>query len=309
MKVSIVIPVYNGANYLREAIDSALAQTYSDLEVLVINDGSRDDGATERIALSYGDRIRYIAKPNGGVSTALNLGIREMRGDWFCWLSHDDRYLPAKTSAQVAFARQHPEARVIGCNFELIDEEGRVYDTVREKLEVVRTGRELLDGWTYGCALMIHRDVFARTGPFDEANRTTQDLDMWLRMIEHAPLWWMPDVLCQRREHPSMGSQTEVRYTRDKDELFLRLVSRYGAASWRAGRKTPRARAEVWFWLSNNAVNRGALRGARAALKRAWREWPSPRNPALGRLVLGIRAAMKLRHWAARVGARVRPHA
>src|SRR5258708_19140804 len=66
MRVSIVIPVYNGSNFLAEAIDSALAQTYGDVEVLVINDGSRDDGETERIALSYGDRVRYIVKPNGG---------------------------------------------------------------------------------------------------------------------------------------------------------------------------------------------------------------------------------------------------
>ena len=73
--VSIVIPVYNGANYLREAIDSALAQTYSNVEIIVVNDGSDDGGATRDIALSYGDKIRYFAKDNGGVSTALNVGI------------------------------------------------------------------------------------------------------------------------------------------------------------------------------------------------------------------------------------------
>jgi glycosyltransferase involved in cell wall biosynthesis len=70
--VSIVIPVYNGANYLADAIDSALNQTYSRFEIIVMNDGSKDNGATERVALSYGDRIRYFAKPNGGVASALN---------------------------------------------------------------------------------------------------------------------------------------------------------------------------------------------------------------------------------------------
>ena len=92
--VSIVIPVYNGASYLREAIDSALAQTYSDVEVIVVNDGSTDGGKTRDIASSFGDRIRYIEKVNGGVATALNLGIREMCGKFFSWLSHDDVYLP-----------------------------------------------------------------------------------------------------------------------------------------------------------------------------------------------------------------------
>ena len=71
-RVSIVIPAYNGSDYMKEAIDSALAQTYPDVEVLVVNDGSDDDGRTEAIALSYGDRIRYFRKGNGGVASALN---------------------------------------------------------------------------------------------------------------------------------------------------------------------------------------------------------------------------------------------
>ena len=90
--ISIVIPVYNGSNYLREAIDSALRQTYKNIEVLVINDGSNDNGATARIAKSYGKKIRYFEKPNGGVATALNMGIQKMRGEYFSWLSHDDLY-------------------------------------------------------------------------------------------------------------------------------------------------------------------------------------------------------------------------
>ena len=101
-KVSIVIPVYNGANYLHESIDSALAQTYPNLEILVVNDGSTDDGATEAIALSYGDKIRYFCKENGGVSSALNLGIRNMTGDYFSWLSHDDAYEPEKVADSVS---------------------------------------------------------------------------------------------------------------------------------------------------------------------------------------------------------------
>ncbi len=79
--VSIVIPVYNGENFLKEAIDSALAQTYEPIEVIIVNDGSKDK--TEEVALSYGDKVRYFVKENGGVSTALNLGIANMRGSIF----------------------------------------------------------------------------------------------------------------------------------------------------------------------------------------------------------------------------------
>ena len=99
--VSIIIPVYNGSNYLKEAIDSALAQTYDNIEIIVVNDGSNDEGKTEAVALAYGDKIRYFSKPNGGTSTALNVGIRNMRGEYFSWLSHDDQYYKDKIACQI----------------------------------------------------------------------------------------------------------------------------------------------------------------------------------------------------------------
>ncbi|WP_032139571.1 glycosyltransferase family 2 protein, partial [Rickettsia tamurae] len=99
--VSIIIPVYNGANYMKEAINSALAQTYKNIEIIVVNDGSKDNGETERVALSYGDKIRYFHKENGGCGSALNYGIKNMKGEYFSWLSHDDIYYPNKIEHQV----------------------------------------------------------------------------------------------------------------------------------------------------------------------------------------------------------------
>lgn len=91
-KVSIVIPVFNGSDYLDKAIQSALNQSYQNVEIIVVNDGSNDGGKTAEIAKSYGDNIRYIEKENGGVSSALNRGIEAMTGEYFSWLSHDDEY-------------------------------------------------------------------------------------------------------------------------------------------------------------------------------------------------------------------------
>ena len=102
--VSIIIPVYNGENYLREAIDSALAQTYKNIEIIVVNDGSKDK--TDEICKSYGSRIRYFKKENGGVSTALNLGIKKMNGEYFSWLSHDDLYYDDKIKVEVDYLRE-----------------------------------------------------------------------------------------------------------------------------------------------------------------------------------------------------------
>ena len=92
--VSIVIPVFNGEDFLDEAIKSAINQTYRNIEILVINDGSTD--GTEKIANKYEKQIRYFYKENGGVASALNLAIKEMKGEYFSWLSHDDYYDPSK---------------------------------------------------------------------------------------------------------------------------------------------------------------------------------------------------------------------
>ena len=297
-RVSIVIPVYNGANYMREAIDSALAQTSNDIEILVVNDGSRDNGATAEIARSYGDRIRYIEKENGGVSSALNRGIAEMRGRWFCWLSHDDRYLPNKISTQLAFLDRNPDARIVGCNFEIIDEHGNVTSEFREHLSIVRTGREVLSSWIYGCGLMIDRAALVYADLFNESNRTTQDLEMWLRLVERNPIPLIPDVLAQFRQHAEAGSQTETRYQRDKDELFARILERYDAAYFDPAATTQRLRADLYWFLATNAMSRQSWGGARLAIARAWREWPSLRNPAFKARIAGPR--MIVRGWALR---------
>src|SRR6185312_14318520 len=121
--VSIIIPVYNGAQYLSEAIDSALAQSYQNIEVLVVNDGSTDAGATEAVAKSFGHSIRYFYKPNGHVASALNFGVGQMRGQYFSWLSHDDRYVPSKIEVQMhAISELGPNVAVYG-DFEILEQE------------------------------------------------------------------------------------------------------------------------------------------------------------------------------------------
>ncbi len=117
--VSIVIPVYNGANLLEEAIKSALNQTHKNIEVIVINDGSNDNNKTEEIALSFKKKIKYFKKVNGGVSSALNLGIRKMKGQYLSWLSHDDLYHKDKIKKQVDFLNYNDKAQIVGCNFRM----------------------------------------------------------------------------------------------------------------------------------------------------------------------------------------------
>ena len=191
-KISIIIPVYNGANYVREAIDSALAQTYENFEVIVVNDGSTDDGATERIALSYGDKIRYFKKENGGVSSALNLGISEMTGEYFSWLSHDDKYEPYKLEHLVtALAElENPKKAIPLCGVYYIDADSvKIGDCHSELIHKnLYSGAEMLrytltHGVLNGCAMLIPKSAFDECGGFDEELRYNQDALKWDQMF------------------------------------------------------------------------------------------------------------------------------
>lgn len=218
--VSIIIPVYNGSNYLREAIDSALAQTYDNVEILVINDGSMDGGKTEQIALSYGDKIRYIAKDNGGSSSALNVGIRNMKGDFFSWLSHDDLYLPEKIEKQVeCMGRLDVQNTIAACAGTLIDKNGEAMLGKPNRQQGLMSPRNALAILSHGkgingCGVLIPRFVLERVGFFDEKMVYLNDLDYWWRTIlQNVSVFFMRDELVKTRIH---GSQVSV----TKREMF-----------------------------------------------------------------------------------------
>ena len=214
--VSIVIPVYNGANYLREAIDSALAQTYSNVEIIVVNDGSDDGGATRDIALSYGDKIRYFAKDNGGVSTALNVGIQNMRGKYFSWLSHDDVYLPEKIQVEIDALRKVGDmSRVVYGYSQRLTMPGREVGGIggleNYRQEFLETGAFApLFGLISGCTLLIPKIYFDAYGGFDETFRAVQDYKKWFEMFRGKRLVYVRQPLILSRQH---AEQTTYNYS------------------------------------------------------------------------------------------------
>lgn len=225
--VSIVIPVYNGANYLAEAIESAIAQSYDNIEILVINDGSNDDGVTEKIALSYGDRIRYFRKENGGVSSALNFGIREMRGDYFSWLSHDDRYLPRKVETQIEWlSRSEQKDVVLYGNIFLIDASGRRIGRTKHRDIPTDRFREhlLMDHIANGCSMLIPRSVFSQGALFREDLHITQDIDLWFRLSDRYDFVLITESLVEYRIFPEQGSRRMTARAFEKDLIFRRML-------------------------------------------------------------------------------------
>ena len=227
--VSVVVPVYNGSKYLRRAVDSALSQTYPHVEVIVVNDGSDDNGATEKIARSYGGRIRYFAKQNGGVASALNLGIRRMQADYFSYLSHDDVYYPHKIETQIEWLRRHPdEARrvVLYGDFDLIDQDSQITGTVNSapvaRGAMVRTLSQIY--LLSGCTLMVHRDCLTAVGPFNETLWATQDYEMWFRLARRYHFVHIPRPLIQVRRHSQQGSVADPRFAAACNNLYYWAV-------------------------------------------------------------------------------------
>ena len=192
-KISIVIPVYNGSNYLANAIDCALRQTYKNVEVIVVNDGSTDGGATEEIALSYGEKIRYFHKSNGGVSSALNYGIANMTGEYFSWLSHDDAYSDDKIQCAVDLLKAHSAVgekviaftggRFIDANDRVIGEFPKYFVPNKMYSGLDTVNAMTRKGTLNGCCMLIPQMAFVEHGGFDESLRYSQDSLMWYKLF------------------------------------------------------------------------------------------------------------------------------
>ena len=226
-KVSIVIPVYNGADYLGEAIESVLGQTYKNIEVIVVNDGSSDGGASERIALNYGARIRYLSKPNGGVASALNLAIREATGSYISWLSHDDLYVKDKVERQLAALESLPpqdrDRTVVYSDYAVFSSERQgeicfhMKDIVPEQFRYWITTENAL----HGCTLLIPKLAFEECGVFSEELRTTQDYDLWFRFAQKYRFIHVPKVLVKARSHAEQGTQKMAGLAKAECEVLL----------------------------------------------------------------------------------------
>lgn len=233
--VSIIIPVYNGANYLQQAIDSALAQTYGNCEVIVVNDGSADNGATESIAKSYGNRITYVCKTNGGVASAMNAGIRLAKGEYISWLSHDDMYLPGKIERQIVFLSSLKFTDVIlYSDYDAVDADNNLIRNVKLGEMSGDNSRQasvlmLFNASIHGCSLLLPKKCFTEVGYFAENLRTTQDYDLWFKLVKSGyEFVHLPEVLMVTRWHGERGSLVLFNIARrESDALYLNAVDMF----------------------------------------------------------------------------------
>ena len=221
--VTIIIPVYNGSNYLSEAIKSAIAQTYENVEIIVINDGSNDNGKTRYVALSFGSAINYLEKSNGGVASALNVGIANMKGDYFSWLSHDDIYYPNKIQTQIDFFSFNPAVRnsILYSDFEIVDQDLNIL----HQSELKKSDAANFSYWlttnsdVHGCTLLIPKSCFLEVGNFPENLMHTQDYSLWFKFSKHFNFVLQKEILVQSRQHVNQGSKVENLNSERRSEI------------------------------------------------------------------------------------------
>ena len=229
--VSVVIPVYNGANFLAKAIDSALEQTYENIEIIVINDGSSDDGASQAIIETYHPKIRSFSKPNGGVASALNLGILDASGEFVSWLSHDDEYLPGKIQSQIDVLAKRSMKSVVYSGYHLINPKSRIIGTINpaelmapEKLD--DSLYPLMRMLIHGCSLLIPREAFFNIGMFDESLVHTQDYTLWFEIFRAYGLVFDPNILTLSRVHKNQSSKTVQGQISEGDALWIGFLGK-----------------------------------------------------------------------------------
>lgn len=202
--VSVIIPTYNRPRWLPEAIDSVLAQTYPNLEIIVVNDGSTDN--TEEVLSPYMDKIVYLYKENGGPASAVNAGLEVAEGKYISRLDDDDLILERKLELQVKKFEENPSLGLVATDWHEIDENGDIIRTVKvpdfERYGILLT--LLLEDIFCQPTVMVKKECHHKVGLYRDGY--AQDYDMWIRIARHFPVGVIHQPLAKYRKHSSNRS-------------------------------------------------------------------------------------------------------
>ena len=211
-EVSVVMSVYNGEEYLREAVESVLGQTFGDFEFLIIDDGSKD--GTAEILAEYGrrdGRVRVVAQENRGRVASLNRGMEMARGELIARMDADDVAMPERLEKQVSFLRMHTEVGLLGTWVENIGPRGEVLG-----IYAPATGdgelREVMLRWNpfRHPTIVMRKEIVLTVGGYRKALLDTDDYDLWCRMAERTKIANLPEKLVRYRMHPKQVSVTNM---------------------------------------------------------------------------------------------------
>ena len=230
--VSIIIPVYNSAQFLKQSLESVINQTYQNIEIICVNDGSTDNSL--EILQQYSDKITIISQENHGLASALNLGIRKMKGIWFKWFSPDDVMYPYTIRTLINEAKNKPNT-ILYSNWEIIDENGKKLREFQEsnydKLTNFEYNIRLLDGQLINVnTALIPSSLFEKNSIRDLADHVAIDYDFFLRsaLLHDIKFYLISKPLIKYRIHSNQLSHKNILKTMDyiskiKNEILIQL--------------------------------------------------------------------------------------
>lgn len=218
--ISVIIPAYNAQDFIGEAIESVQSQNITDLQIIVVDDGSTD-GTAEKVSHGY-PNVTLVHKQNGGAATARNAGIASAQGDYIAFLDADDLWLPGKLSVQYQHLKTHPDIQLVCTRFARWDQNADgtypPLDRLIAEAEAIPEGEleDHLSGWVYhklllSCyvwtsTVMMRRSLLAKIGNFDESLRLGQDYDFWLRASRITQIHTLRRPMALYRQHPDSAT-------------------------------------------------------------------------------------------------------
>ncbi len=293
LKISVIMPVYNGLPYVKKAIDSILAQDYPVHEIIIIDDGSKD--GTPEVLKSYGDRIITRRIPNsGGPAAPKNVGVEIATGDYLAFLDHDDVWFKNKLRVQAELIQKYPEVDFIGCNyvvryshlgFRLV----KHYSTLKQKAEIefnrplkkhpfLLLLRENFVGTP--SAVMVRKDLVKKVGPFRADHGPCDDYSFFIGCAVHSNFILVSDLLFFKRTHKNALTMDANNIYRFHKKVLQNVGARYGDYMEQKGWKNAyrSAMAENHYILGNLAFERGHKGEAFENYRMGLQENPTIRN-------------------------------
>jgi glycosyltransferase involved in cell wall biosynthesis len=246
--VSVIIPTYNSAAFLREAIQSVLSQTYVDFEVVVVDDGSTDN--TESEVHSFGDRVCYVKQQNQGAGAARNHGINRSRGKYVAFLDADDLWLPGKLCEQIPLLDRDPELGLVYSDWSVVSEQGETEPSYLRGQpaaggyvfdELVQCGFILTSG------TIVRRSCLDDVGFFDETLSIAQDYDLWLRICYRWKIALVNKPLVIKRNRDGNLSSNLIKTAVERIVLFEKALKDYSDMTPRS-RRLVRRQVALNYW-------------------------------------------------------------
>ena len=278
-KVTVVIPTYNRAHLIRDCVQSVLAQSFSDLEVIVIDDGSTD--GTSQVVSTF--PVRYYRQENEGAPAARNKGLSLAGGEYVIFLDSDDILLADAVVKGVTVLDKHPEVGFSYGRCYFIDEKGRILGRMKGHLKssCIRQGKEELADLIFGndippSAVMVRRRCLEEVGGFAPAFRFgSQDFELWVRLARRYAVAYIAEPLAKFRVHGhNMTSSRTPEEIEQTHSLILESVfNDHELGSFLSARR-PAAYSHLYWRLANHAYSRGEMKTARRYLYRAVRTCP-----------------------------------